>query len=148
MPAANLVLEVTETSLMIDPAQALRALKDLARRGIGISIDDYGTGYSSLRYLNDLPASELKIDRSFTAGVSSDERTAAIVAGTVELAHRLGMRLVAEGIEDEVSSLMMSRLGCDESQGFLHGRPLPADSFLRWLTAQRDTGLPVGADEG
>jgi diguanylate cyclase len=142
----DLVLEVTETSLMTDPEQALSAMKRLAERGVGVSIDDYGTGYSSLSYLNDLPATELKIDRSFTARTVSDARTAAIVAGTVELAHRLGIRLVAEGVEDEATLLAMTDLGCDETQGYLHSRPLPAAVFLEWLdsrsTRLADARLP------
>ncbi len=129
----NLVLEVTETSLMSEPEQALTAMRRLAGRGVGISIDDYGTGYSSLSYLNDLPATELKIDRSFTAGTVRDPRTAAIVGATVELAHRLGMRLVAEGVEDEPTLVAMRELGCDESQGWLHGRPLEAEEFMASL---------------
>jgi diguanylate cyclase len=133
LDAEDLVLEVTETSLMTDPEQGLAALKRLAARGVGISIDDYGTGYSSLSYLNDLPATELKIDRSFTARTVNDPRTAAIVAGTVELAHRLGIRLVAEGVEDEATLTAMRELGCDETQGYLHSRPLPATVFLDWL---------------
>jgi diguanylate cyclase len=133
MPARDLVLEVTETSLMKDPTQALESMNRIAARGIGISIDDYGTGYSSLSYLNDLPATELKIDRCFTARATSDPRTAAIVAGTVELAHRLGIRLIAEGVEDDATLAMLTELGCDDSQGYLHSRPLPAEEFRSWL---------------
>jgi diguanylate cyclase (GGDEF)-like protein len=135
LAAQDLVLEVTETSLMRDPELALVAMQRIADRGVGVSIDDYGTGYSSLSYLNDLPATELKIDRTFTARVTSDPRTVAIVAGTVELAHRLGMRLIAEGVEDEQTLTEMIRLGCDETQGYLHSRPLPAEVFLAWLVA-------------
>jgi diguanylate cyclase (GGDEF)-like protein len=136
-PAHDLVLEVTESSLMKDPVQALEAMNRIAARGVGISIDDYGTGYCSLSYMNDLPAGELKIDRSFTARMTRDPRTAAIVAGTVELAHRLGMRLIAEGVEDAETLAMVTDLGCDESQGYLHSRPMPAEVFLDWLNAGR-----------
>ncbi len=138
LDAGDLVLEVTETSLMTDAEQSLAALKRLAERGVGISIDDYGTGYSSLSYLNDLPATELKIDRSFTSRIVRDPRTAAIVAGTVELAHRLGIRIVAEGIEDEETLTAMRELGCDETQGYFHSRPLPDTLFLHWLQARED----------
>jgi diguanylate cyclase (GGDEF)-like protein len=134
--AEDLVLEVTETSLMTNPAQSLAAMKRLAERGVGVSIDDYGTGYSSLSYLNDLPATELKIDRCFTARTVGEPRTAAIVAGTVELAHRLGIRIVAEGVEDAETLDAMRSLGCDETQGYLHSRPLPASAFLEWLNAR------------
>jgi diguanylate cyclase (GGDEF)-like protein len=129
----RLVLEITETTLMTDPEVALAASRRIAERGVGISIDDYGTGYSSLSYLNDLPAHELKIDKSFTGRVAVDARTAAIVAGTVELAHQLGLRLVAEGVEDDAALRLMAELGCDESQGFLHSRPLAPEAFLDWL---------------
>jgi diguanylate cyclase (GGDEF)-like protein len=128
-----LVLEITETSLMKDPERALEATRLIAERGVGISIDDYGTGYSSLSYLNDLPAAELKIDKSFVGRAVADPRTAAIIAGTVDLAHRLGLRLVAEGVADAATLSLMADLGCDQSQGFLHSRPLPADTFLEWL---------------
>jgi diguanylate cyclase (GGDEF)-like protein len=131
--SVDLVLEVTETSLMKDPARALAVMHQISARGVGISIDDYGTGYSSLSYMNDLPATELKIDRSFTARTTGDPRTAAIVAGIVELAHRLGMRVIAEGVEDIETCTEMARLGCDETQGYRHSRPLPAELFLAWL---------------
>jgi diguanylate cyclase (GGDEF)-like protein len=129
----HLVLEVTETTFMSNPEQALMTMQRITERGAGLSIDDYGTGYSSLSYMNDLPATELKIDRSFTTRTISDPRTAAIVAGTAELAHRLGMRLVMEGVEDRATLEMISILGCDESQGYLHSRPLPAEIFFAWL---------------
>ena len=138
----RLVLEITETSLMTDPPAALAATRRIAERGVGISIDDYGTGYSSLSYLNDLPASELKIDKSFTGRAVTDARTAAIVAGTVELAHRLGLRLVAEGVEDDPAWDLMAQLGCDESQGYLHSRPLAADAFLDWLARAASSPVP------
>lgn len=130
---ACLVLELTETTLMSDPDLALQVTRAIAARGIGISIDDYGTGYSSLAYLNDLPAVELKLDRSFTTRLTSEPRTAAIVAGTIELAHGLGLRLIAEGVEDEATLAALKGLGCDESQGYLHARPMPADDFLAWM---------------
>jgi diguanylate cyclase (GGDEF)-like protein len=133
LPPERLVVEITETSLMHDPALAVEVTRQLAGRGIGISIDDYGTGYSSLAYLNDLPAEELKLDRSFTARATADPRTRAIVSGTVELAHHLGLRLIAEGVEDEATRLLLLELGCDRTQGYLHGRPVPADDFGRWL---------------
>ncbi len=140
---SRLVLEVTETTLMSDPGLALQVVRAIAARGIGISIDDYGTGYSSLAYLNDLPAVELKLDRSFTARLTRDPRTASIVAGTIDLAHSLGLRLIAEGVEDEATLAALTGLGCDETQGYLHARPMPADVFCSWLgnvgTPQRRT---------
>ncbi|GAB6898772.1 putative bifunctional diguanylate cyclase/phosphodiesterase [Kineosporia succinea] len=133
----ELMLEVTETSLMTNQDEALAALRAISRRGVGLSIDDYGTGFSSLSYMNILPATELKIDRSFTVRVVEDERTAAIVAGTAELAHRLGMRLVAEGTEDVAALHRVRELGCDISQGYLHSRPLAPPAFREWLGRQR-----------
>jgi len=130
---ARLVLEVTETTLMADPDQAVRMTHALARRGVGLSIDDYGTGYSSLAYLNDLPASELKLDRSFTTRLLTDERTTAIVSATVELAHRLGLRVLAEGVEDGVTLEALRAIGCDETQGYLHSAPLPVHALGAWL---------------
>ncbi len=129
----RLVLEITETSLMSDPERALTAMVGIIGLGCGISIDDYGTGYSSLSYLNELPATELKIDRSFTSRIADDARTAAIVAATVDLAHRLGLRIIAEGVEDPATLAMLDQLGCDETQGYLHSRPLPADEFFTWI---------------
>ncbi|MCL3862264.1 bifunctional diguanylate cyclase/phosphodiesterase [Actinotalea sp. K2] len=129
-----LVVEVTETTLMVDAPGGLRAAQDIAARGVGLSIDDYGTGYSSLTYLQTLPAVELKLDQSFTSRVLEDPRTAAIVTATVELAHRLGLRLVAEGVEDEQTLVALRESGCDESQGYVHSRPLPADELEDWLT--------------
>ncbi|WP_158373555.1 putative bifunctional diguanylate cyclase/phosphodiesterase [Cellulosimicrobium cellulans] len=137
LPADRLVLEITETALMHDPERAVEATHRLAERGIGLSIDDYGTGYSSLAYLNDLPAEELKLDRSFTARALADPRTRAIVAGTVELAHHLGLRLVAEGVEDRATEALLRGLGCDRVQGYLHARPMPVEAFASWLDERR-----------
>lgn len=144
LPADRLVLEITETSLMHDPELAVDVTHRLAARGIGISIDDYGSGYSSLSYLNDLPAEELKLDRSFTARATTDPRTRAIVSGTVDLAHHLGLRLIAEGVEDEATHVLLRELGCDRVQGYLHGRPVPAAEFARWLDDRRaERAAPV-----
>ncbi len=130
---ADVVVEVTETSLMIDPERALATCQDITGRGFALSIDDFGTGYSSLAYLANLPATEVKIDRAFTSRALHDERIAAIVAGTVELAHHLGLRVVAEGVEDEATLDLLADLGAEESQGYLHSRPLPAAQLLSWL---------------
>ncbi|WP_432510125.1 putative bifunctional diguanylate cyclase/phosphodiesterase [Kineococcus sp. SYSU DK001] len=132
----RLVLEVTETTLMADPDVALAVAHGLTRRGVQLSIDDYGTGYSSLAYLTDLPATELKLDRAFTARVLSEPRTADVVEATVALAHRLGLRVVAEGVEDGATRAVLGGLDVDESQGYLHARPLPPEEFTRWLAAQ------------
>ncbi len=135
LPPEQLVIEITETSLMRDPVMAIDVTRRIAMTGVGISIDDYGTGYSSLTYLNDLPASELKLDRSFTAKLGRDARTEAIVSGTIDLVHRLGLRLVAEGVEDDATLAALAAMGCDATQGFLHARPASGPEFRSWLAA-------------
>ncbi|WP_432522692.1 putative bifunctional diguanylate cyclase/phosphodiesterase [Kineococcus sp. SYSU DK006] len=145
LPAQQLVLEITETTLMRDPDLAVSVAHSLVARGVGLSIDDYGTGYSSLAYLTDLPAGELKLDRAFTARVTSEERTAAIVQATVALAHRLGMRVVAEGVEDGEALQVLRHLGADETQGYLHSRPLPPRQLQRWLATAAATAAPSPA---
>ncbi|MFD0481581.1 putative bifunctional diguanylate cyclase/phosphodiesterase [Kineococcus sp. GCM10028916] len=141
----RLVLEVTETTLMADPDLALAVTHELTRRGVQLSIDDYGTGYSSLAYLTDLPATELKLDRAFTMRVLTEPRTAEIVEATVALAHRLGLRVVAEGVEDEATLTVLRGLDVDESQGYLHARPLPPAEFAAWLAAAARRDQVVGA---
>jgi diguanylate cyclase (GGDEF)-like protein len=133
LPPEGLVLEVTESVLLTDPDRSLAVVGGLAELGVTVSIDDFGTGYSSLAYLRDLPVSELKLDRSFTIDLLTDDRTEAIVASTIELAHRLGLRVVAEGVEDEATLHHLRSLDCDTSQGYLHARPLPADGLEQWL---------------
>jgi diguanylate cyclase (GGDEF)-like protein len=129
----QLVLEVTETVLLSDPERSLGVVGRLADLGVTVSIDDFGTGFSSLSYLRDMPVAELKLDRSFTADLLTDARTEAIVASTVALAHRLGLRVVAEGVEHPATLAHLAALGCDESQGYLHSAPLPAAELERWL---------------
>ena len=133
LPAAALTLELVEDTLMADPERGRTVLGELRRLGVRTSIDDYGTGYSSLAYLRRLPADELKLDRSLTADVDSDERAAAIVRHTVALAHDLGLTLVAEGVEDAGTQAALAALGCDAAQGYGIARPMPVEAFLRWL---------------
>jgi diguanylate cyclase (GGDEF)-like protein len=144
LPPEALTLELVEDTLMADPERGRTVLGDLRRLGVRTSIDDYGTGYSSLAYLRHLPADELKLDRSLTADVDRDPRAAAIVKHTVALAHDLGLRLVAEGVEDAVTGLVLARLGCDVAQGFAIARPLPEEEFLGWLA----TPQPFLLDDG
>jgi diguanylate cyclase (GGDEF)-like protein len=134
VPADSIILEVTESVLLTDPERSLAVVGALAELGLTVSIDDYGTGYSSLAYLRDLPVRELKLDRSFTTDPLTDDRTRAIVASTIDLAHRLDLRVVAEGVEQEETLRHLASLGCDISQGYLHSRPLPADELRNWLT--------------
>ncbi len=134
-----LTLEITEGSLMADPARTIGVLGRLSSLGISISIDDFGTGYSSLGYLKRLPATEVKIDRSFVSGMSTDPSDDAIVRSTVDLAHNLGLRAVAEGIEDPVTWDRLATIGCDQGQGYFLSAPLPSDALLPWLLRTRST---------
>ncbi len=145
LPAHALTLELVEDTLMADPDRGRLVLAELRQLGVRTSIDDYGTGYSSLAYLRHLPADELKLDRSLTADVDRDPRAAAIVRHTVALAHDLGLRLVAEGVEDAVTASALRRLGCDVAQGYGIARPMPVDDFLGWLDGPRAS--PLQADE-
>jgi diguanylate cyclase (GGDEF)-like protein len=132
LPAAALELELTESMLMADPQRARAVLEALSATGVRIAIDDFGTGYSSLAYLKRLPIDHIKIDRSFVMNMSNDRNDALIVESTVDLARNLGLRTVAEGIENEESRARLAAMGCEIGQGFHFGRPLPADAFLRW----------------
>jgi diguanylate cyclase (GGDEF)-like protein len=137
LPARALTLELVEDTLMSDPERGRQVLGELRRLGVRTSIDDYGTGYSSLAYLRHLPADELKLDRSLTHDVGTDRRAGAIVRHTVALAHELGISLVAEGVEDEETAAVLADLGCDVAQGFAVARPMPVADFLTWLVEAR-----------
>jgi EAL domain-containing protein (putative c-di-GMP-specific phosphodiesterase class I) len=132
----DLRLEVTESAVMADPARAGEVLARLAALGLGISVDDYGTGYSSLAYLKRLPLDELKIDRAFVRDLRGDKADGAIVASTVGLGHTLGLRVVAEGVEDQATQEALAALGCDALQGYHLSRPLPAADLDTWLSAR------------
>jgi len=129
-------IEVTESVLMADAERAREALSRLAALGVRVSIDDYGTGYSSLSYLTRLPVDEIKIDRSFVQQMNVSPTDAAIVASTVALGHNLGLRVVAEGVEDRETWDRLAAMGCDTIQGYYLSRPLPADALEAWLTAR------------
>jgi diguanylate cyclase (GGDEF)-like protein len=133
VPARFLELEITENTLAHDPDRALATLSSLHSAGIQISIDDFGTGYSSMSYLKRLPVSELKVDRTFIAGMldQADDRT--LVRSLVDLGHNLGLTVVAEGVEDEATLIALAELGCDVVQGFHLGHPMPVDVFESWL---------------
>src|SRR5437762_7000921 len=116
---------------MVDPQGALATLSRLNAMGVTLSIDDFGTGYSSLASLKRLPVDEIKIDRSFVQRMATDEDDAVIVRSTVDLAHNLGLRVVAEGVEDAVTLRRLAALGCDYVQGYHLGRPMPAADLDR-----------------
>jgi diguanylate cyclase (GGDEF)-like protein/PAS domain S-box-containing protein len=129
----QLRLEVTESVIMYDPERVLGVLARLTRMGVRFSIDDFGTGYSSLGYLRRLPVDELKIDKSFVLEMTADENDALIVRSTIDLAHNLGLRVVAEGIENLETYTRLAQLGCDMAQGFYLARPMPAAALEVWL---------------
>jgi len=138
LPAGMLCLEITESALMEDPRGAQATLRKLRELGVATSIDDYGTGYSSLAYIKQLAVNELKIDRAFVAGMEADQRNAAIVRSTIELGHNLGLTVVAEGVETDHELAELRRYGCDAAQGYLFARPMPAAALERWLSGARD----------
>ncbi|MGA9859194.1 MAG: EAL domain-containing protein [Solirubrobacteraceae bacterium] len=133
VPPQRLKLEVTESALMSDPVTARTVLRELDSLGVEISIDDFGTGYSSLAYLADLPVSEVKIDRSFVGRMSAGSSEKIIVNSTIDLAHHLGLRAVAEGVEDWSMLPELESLGCDAAQGFAISHPLAGTDATRWL---------------
>lgn len=129
VPPQGLVLEVTETALMRDMQRGEAVLAELHDAGIRIAIDDFGTGYSSMAYLQRLPVSELKIDRSFVTGITTNRRAWHLVGSMVDLGHHLGLEVVAEGVEDEATLEMLRELACDRAQGYVIARPMPAASI-------------------
>jgi diguanylate cyclase (GGDEF)-like protein len=131
-----LQLEITESMLMSDPDRSLTTLTRLSELGVGLSVDDYGTGYSSLANLRRLPIDELKIDRSFVSPMLSDESDLIIVRSTINLGHDLGLKVVAEGVEDEATLHRLGGLGCDLAQGYHFSKPLPPEAFNKWMGVQ------------
>lgn len=144
LPADALVLEVTEEVMLVGTGRAADVVTRLQELGVRLSIDDYGTGYGSLTRLRSLPVHELKLDRSYIAGLGSDPRDAAIVSSTVALAHALGLSVVAEGVESDADWQSLRRLRCDRAQGHLLSRPLPVARLTAWL-AEREVALLAGA---
>jgi diguanylate cyclase (GGDEF)-like protein len=145
---AHITLEITEDSFIADPEQALVVLDRLRALGVALSIDDFGTGFSSLTYIRRLPVTELKLDRTFLTGAPQDLRAVSIIRSTVDLAHSLGLRIVAEGIENLDALALVDSLGCDAAQGYLMGRPVPASEFNLHAVgkSRRDPTIPVQAE--
>ena len=133
IPAERLVLEVTESAMMRDPAGSLDTLCRLSRLGITVSIDDFGTGYSSLAYLKQLPVEELKIDKSFIIHMLDNPEDQQIVQSVIDLAHNLKISVIAEGVESEDVARSLSGMGCDTAQGFYFARPMPREALVKWL---------------
>jgi EAL domain-containing protein (putative c-di-GMP-specific phosphodiesterase class I) len=120
---------------MEDRDRALATLRELSSIGVGLSIDDFGTGYSSLAYLRELPVSELKIDRSFVLGLGTPTADEAIIRSTIILAHNMGLRVTAEGVENEKALTVLRRLGCDMAQGYFIGRPKSSTELEQWMVS-------------
>jgi diguanylate cyclase (GGDEF)-like protein len=136
VPGDRLECEISEHTVMADPHRALDVLERLRSLGVRLSLDDFGTGHSSLAYLKRLPLDEVKIDRSFVMGMSEDTNDAAIVRSTIDLARHLGLEVVAEGVESEAIMRDLADLSCDVAQGFFLSRPLPASELGEWLAAR------------
>jgi len=130
---SKLVLEITESAVMQDPAHALKILEELKRLGVSLAIDDYGTGYSSLAHLKRLPVDELKIDKSFVMNLGhAAPQDILIVRSTIDLGHNMGLKVIAEGVEDAEAWRILKELGCDMAQGYYVSKPLPLDEFRAW----------------
>lgn len=143
---SRLTLEITENIVMADPARILDVVGRLHALGVGLSLDDFGAGSSSLRYLKRLTVDELKIDRSFVMTMDHDDDNAAIVHATIDLAHNLGLRVVAEGVETSASWERLQQLGCDEVQGYFLGRPVCAERITEQLREMPPLDLPAGQE--
>ncbi|MBI1820392.1 MAG: bifunctional diguanylate cyclase/phosphodiesterase [Nitrospirae bacterium] len=128
-----LELEITESIIMADPARAMEVLTGLSKMGIRLSIDDFGTGYSSLGYLKKLPVNTIKIDKSFVLKMATNRDDAVIVGSTIDLAHNLSLKVVAEGVEDRETWDQLTAMGCDTAQGYYMCRPIPPVELTRWL---------------
>jgi diguanylate cyclase (GGDEF)-like protein len=140
VPPEKLLLEITESAVMLDPNRALEVLTSLSTLGVRLSVDDFGTGYSSLSYLSKLPVSELKIDKSFVMGMENNSNNTVIVQATIDLGHNLGLEVVAEGVETASSISLLQPLGCDTLQGYYFTKPLSAQEFNTWRSQNIATG--------
>jgi EAL domain-containing protein (putative c-di-GMP-specific phosphodiesterase class I) len=138
LTARDLVLEITESAMMANPASSMENLTLLHQMGIPLTIDDFGTGFSSLAYLKNLPVSELKLDKSFIIGLCAGAEDEVIVRSTIELAHNLGLRVVAEGVETDVARDLLISFGCDLAQGYFYSRPVEGDRVMGWVTSHNE----------
>jgi EAL domain-containing protein (putative c-di-GMP-specific phosphodiesterase class I) len=130
--ASELELEITESAMMLDPDRALKNIRTIYSLGVKISIDDFGTGYSSLSYLRDLPLQALKIDKSFVMSMRTRKDNRVIVDSTLQMAHALGLQVVAEGVETAWDESYLRKRGCDFAQGYLYAPALPSDEYISW----------------
>ncbi|MFH7319845.1 EAL domain-containing protein [Desulfurivibrio sp. D14AmB] len=146
VPADRLTLELTESMLMLKPEEAIARMRELKRIGVGLALDDFGTGYSSFANLSRFPIDQLKIDRSFVEEIITSPDAATIAVSIIAMAHRMRLRVVAEGVETEAQCGYLRRNGCDEMQGFLFSKPLPAEEFAQLL--RRGDSLPIPDESG
>ena len=144
VPPDQIQLESTESAIMSDAARAHATITEISALGVAVALDDFGTGYSSLQHLRKLPLTEIKIDQSFVGGMSHNGDDAAIVRSTVELARALGLRTVAEGVENSQTWLMLAGIGCALAQGWYTAHPMPGDEFPGWLSRYR--AVPLAGD--
>jgi EAL domain-containing protein (putative c-di-GMP-specific phosphodiesterase class I) len=133
VPGRLIVVEITETAIMTEPAKAREVLMAMSASGVELSIDDFGTGHTSLAYLTSLPIQELKVDKSFVSQMNTRTDDAVIVRSVIDLGHNLGLRVVAEGVEDDRTRDDLVRAGCLMAQGYLWSRPMPVAMVDRWL---------------
>ena len=136
LPRDCLELEITESAIMAQPAQASAMLEAIAAAGVHLAIDDFGTGYSSLAYLQRMPADVVKIDQSFVRELEHDARQQCLVKAMINLSQELGHRVVAEGVENEAVLALLRQAGCDEAQGYLIARPLKVADFAGWYVSR------------
>ena len=143
-PPGRLELELTESSLILDSEGLRQCFQVLERHGVQLAVDDFGTGFSNLHYLNRFPVQRLKIDRSFISDMLRDASAGEVTQAIIHLGHALGMRVVAEGVETAEEQAQLRAWGCDEVQGYLHTRPLPPRELAQWLRAANEAGAPLG----
>jgi len=143
VPADALTLEITETGVMEDPTHSLTILESLRALGVRLSVDDFGTGHSSLGRLADLPVQEMKIDKGFVRELTTNRSRQAVTDASLHLGHALGLHVVAEGAETQAEFEHLRRLGCDSVQGYYISRPLPEGQFLTWLNTWNRALAPI-----
>src|SRR3569623_292446 len=147
IPGILLEMEVTETAIMNDPARSVEIIKKLVELGVQVSIDDFGTGYSSMAYLQSLLIAKIKIDKTFVMSMGTGESNEAIVRSTIDLAHNLGLKAVAEGVETEKSWTKLKELGCDLAQGYYMSKPLPPEELIEWLRSSKFSAQDTAVDD-
>jgi EAL domain-containing protein (putative c-di-GMP-specific phosphodiesterase class I) len=140
---ARICFEITETAVMENPDLALKLIDQFVAAGIGISIDDYGAGLSSLTYLKQIRADELKIDKSFILAITEGHKDALLVRSTIDLAHSLGMKVTAEGIETDTAMALLTGMGCDMGQGYFIARPMPLRDVLLFLKTDVEASAKI-----